>query len=213
MVQDAVDHQPLHLDPKAEVFLLQLGVHGVLVLPLHALVLLAVTKVDGRRLVHVVLPLVVSEHHLAVKLELRERKEKKNKKTRRSEKGFSRRSSETPSFPTHLQLRDPGAVPIRHVGPLGEELPLRAPCQRGGIGGVGREVRRAGHRCGGGSVAPPPCEDLLDLPLHWRTLQGRRNTSVMTVCLKPKDRFLYFQSIGCELNTFEDETRDVRKQT
>lgn len=71
VVEDAVDHQPLHLDPEAEVFLLQLCVHGVLVLPLHALVLLALAEVDGRRLVHVVLPLVVSEHHLAVELELR----------------------------------------------------------------------------------------------------------------------------------------------
>lgn len=168
-----MDHQPLHLDPKAEVFLLQLGVHGVLVLPLHALVLLAVAEVDGRRLVHVVLPLVVPEHHLAVKLELRER--------RRGEvrRDFPCRSSETPGFPTHLQLCDPGAVPVRHVGPLGEELPLRAPCQRGGIGGVGREVWRAGDWCGGRSVAPPPREDLLDLPLHWRTLQDRKNLSVM----------------------------------
>lgn len=74
MVEDAVDHQPLHLDPKAEVFLLQLCVHGVLVLPLDALVLLSIAEVDGWRFVHVVLPLVVPEHHLAVELQLQGRK-------------------------------------------------------------------------------------------------------------------------------------------
>lgn len=65
-----MDHQPLKLDPEAEVFLFQLGVHGVLVLPLNALVLFSVAKVNGRRFVHVVLPLVVPEHHLAMELEL-----------------------------------------------------------------------------------------------------------------------------------------------
>ena len=70
VVEDAVDHQPLQLDSKAEVLLLQLCVHGVLVLPLDALVLLSLAEVDGRRVVHVVLPLVVSEHHLTVELQL-----------------------------------------------------------------------------------------------------------------------------------------------
>lgn len=70
VVKDAVDHQPLHLDAKAQVLLLQLRVHGVLVLPLHALVLLPVAKINGWRLVHVVLPLVVPEHHLTVQLQL-----------------------------------------------------------------------------------------------------------------------------------------------
>lgn len=74
MVEDAVDHQPLQLDAKAEVLLLQLCVHGVLVLPLDALVLLALAEVDGRRVVHIVLPLVVSEHHLTVELQLHGRK-------------------------------------------------------------------------------------------------------------------------------------------
>ncbi len=76
MVEDAVDHQPLKLDSKAEVFLLQLCIHGVLVLPLNALVLLSIAKVDGRRLIHVVLPLVVSEHHLAMELKLEGRERK-----------------------------------------------------------------------------------------------------------------------------------------
>ena len=75
---------------------------------------------------------------------------------------------------THLELCDPGAVPVRHVGPLDEELPLRPPCQRGGIGGVGCKVWRARDRCGGRSIAPPPRQDLLDLPLHGWTLQGHQ---------------------------------------
>jgi len=70
VVQDAVEHQPLHLDSKAEIFLLQLNIHGILALPLVALIFLAIAKVDGWRVVHVVLPLVVPEHHLAVHLQL-----------------------------------------------------------------------------------------------------------------------------------------------
>lgn len=71
-----MDHQPLHLDSEAEVFLFQLCVHGILVLPLHTLVLLSLTKIYGGWLVHVVLPLVVSEHHLTVKLQLQVKGEK-----------------------------------------------------------------------------------------------------------------------------------------
>lgn len=72
-----MNHQPLHLNPKAEVFLLQMFIHGVLALPLDTLVLLSFPKVDGGRLLHVVLPLVVPEHHLAVQLQLHNMHEKK----------------------------------------------------------------------------------------------------------------------------------------
>lgn len=75
MVEDPVNHKPLHLYTKTQVLFLQLSIHGILVLPLHTLVLLSLTKVNERRLVHVILPLVVPKHHLAVQLQLEKQKE------------------------------------------------------------------------------------------------------------------------------------------
>lgn len=71
----------------------------------------------------------------------------------------------------YLKLCDPGTVPVRHVGPLGKELPLRSPCQRGGVRSVGRKIRRSGDRRWRRRISPAPGEDLLDLPLHGRTLE------------------------------------------
>lgn len=70
MVNDAVDHEPLHLDAVAQVLLLELSVHRVLLLPLRPLIILSFSEIDGRRLVHVVLPLVVSDLHLTVQFQL-----------------------------------------------------------------------------------------------------------------------------------------------
>lgn len=71
MVKDAVDHQPLHLYSITAKLLLHVHKEGILVLPLGALVIVALTsKVSRRRLVHVGLPLIVAEHHLAVQLQL-----------------------------------------------------------------------------------------------------------------------------------------------
>lgn len=76
MVEDSVNHKPLHLYTKTQVFFLQLCIHGVLVLPLHALVLLSLTKFNGRWFIHVIFPLVVSKHHLAVQLKLEKENER-----------------------------------------------------------------------------------------------------------------------------------------
>lgn len=71
MVQDTVNHHPLHLDAEAVVFLLHPSVGGVFLLSLFTFVLFSLNaEVYGRGLVHVVLALVVSEHHLTVHLQL-----------------------------------------------------------------------------------------------------------------------------------------------
>lgn len=72
VVEDAMDHQPLHLDTIATDLLLHAGNKRVLVLPFGALIIITLpSEIDGRWLVHVSLPLVVTEHHLAIQLQLR----------------------------------------------------------------------------------------------------------------------------------------------
>lgn len=74
VVEDTMDHQPFHLDPIATDLLLHAGDKRVLVLPFGAFVIVTFSsKINGRRLVHVRLPLVVAEHHLAIQLQLRGR--------------------------------------------------------------------------------------------------------------------------------------------
>lgn len=72
VVEDAVDHQPLHLDTVAADLLLHAGNKRVLVLPFAAFIIITLpSEIDRWWLVHVGLPLVVPEHHLAVQLQLR----------------------------------------------------------------------------------------------------------------------------------------------
>lgn len=72
MVEHAVDHQPLHLDSVTVKLLFHVDKEGVFVLPLCALVVVALpSKICRWRLVHVSLSLVVAEHHLTVELQLR----------------------------------------------------------------------------------------------------------------------------------------------
>lgn len=71
VVEGTVNHHPLHLDTKAIILLLHLGIDGVFVLPLFTLIFIAFTsKVYGWGLVHVILALVISEHHLAMQFQL-----------------------------------------------------------------------------------------------------------------------------------------------
>lgn len=71
VVEDAVEHEPLHLDSVTVKLLLHVHEQRIFVLPLGALVIVTfASKVHRRRLVHVCLPLVVTEHHLAVQLQL-----------------------------------------------------------------------------------------------------------------------------------------------
>lgn len=71
VVEDAVDHQPLHLDSVTVKLLFHVDKERIFVLPLGALVIITfASKVHRGRFVHVSLPLVVTEHHLAVQLQL-----------------------------------------------------------------------------------------------------------------------------------------------
>ena len=72
MVEDAMDHQPLHLDSITVKFLLHVDKERIFILPLGAFVFITLTaKIHRRRFVHVSLSLVVAEHHLAVQFKLR----------------------------------------------------------------------------------------------------------------------------------------------
>lgn len=102
-------------------------------------------------------------------------------------------------FHTYLKFCDPRAVPVWHVGPLGKELPLWPPCQRGGVRGVSRKVWWARDWCGGWGITPSPCKDFLDLPLHRRTLKEKKEkmkcyyyTSQLTPLLLIKNCFCFF---------------------
>lgn len=76
MIQDTVNHHPLHLDAEAVVLVLHLSIGGIFFLPLFALLLLSIdAEVYGWGFVHVVLALVVSEHNLTVHLQLERARE------------------------------------------------------------------------------------------------------------------------------------------
>lgn len=72
VIKDAMDHQPLQLNSKATEFFFHADKEGIFVLSLRALVIVTLaSKVYRGRFVHVSFPLVVTEHHLAVQLQLR----------------------------------------------------------------------------------------------------------------------------------------------
>lgn len=71
VVEDAVNHQPLHFDSITVKLLLHMDKERIFVLPLGAFVIITLaSKIHRRRFVHVSFPLVVTEHHLAVQLQL-----------------------------------------------------------------------------------------------------------------------------------------------
>lgn len=71
----------------------------------------------------------------------------------------------------HLQLGDPGAMPVRLACQLDEELPFRSALHRGRWRGVGRGVRGRGHRDGRWRFSPSPVEDPLDPSFDGRALR------------------------------------------
>lgn len=72
VIEDAVNHHPLHLDAKAVILLLHLGIDGVFVLPFFTLIFITFTsKVYGWGFIHIILALVISEHHLTMQFQLR----------------------------------------------------------------------------------------------------------------------------------------------
>lgn len=159
VVKDAVYHQPLHLDSIAVKLLLHMDKKRILVLPLGALAIITLySKIHRWRFVHVSLPLVVTEHHLAVQLQLRTSGQR-SRISRLSNTGFMYITEKWPTyahmqqntpqpqlhvdaklsdFVSYLQLQHPGAVPVGHIAPFDKELPLPAARQRWGIRSVSR---------------------------------------------------------------------------
>lgn len=78
------------------------------------------------------------------------------------------------SLPSHLQLADPGAVPVGEACPLHKELPLWVALE----GGVGQRVvwlavRPWRHLGWQRRLAPRPVQDLLDFSFEGRALRGK----------------------------------------
>ena len=75
---------------------------------------------------------------------------------------------------SHLQLADPGAVPVRQTRPLHEELPLGAALERGcGQGVVGCPVGVGGQLSRQRRLPPRPVQNLLYFTFQGGTLQER----------------------------------------
>lgn len=173
MVQDAVDHHPLGLDAIAVEALLHLGILGILVLPLLPLaVLIPRAVVEGWRLIHVVLALVVAVHDGVVELQLQQREPRSARGQRRRGPGRGSKNATR----AHLQLLDPGAVPVGQTCPLHEEFTLWDPLQHLGWGERQLRVRggQRGRQRGRGRLLPGPVQDALDFALQWRALGIQR---------------------------------------
>lgn len=152
VVEDTMDHQPFHLDTIAADLLLHAGNKRVLVLPFGAFVIVSLpSEINRRWLVHVSLPLVVAEHHLAIQLQL---------KTSSQEQVYEDTSSPVGGrrwgCAAYLELQHPRAMPVGHIAPFDKELPFPAPSQRRGVGSIRGKVSRPRDRCGGGWVPPSP---------------------------------------------------------
>lgn len=91
---------------------------------------------------------------------------------RQSEPYISQPGTGPSSLLPHLQLADPGAVPVGKARPLDKELPLWVALE----GGVGQRVvclavRPWRHLCWQRRLAPRPVQDLLDLALEGGALR------------------------------------------
>lgn len=153
VVEDAMDHQPFHLDTIATDLLLHAGNKRVLVLPFGAFVIVTLpSKINRWWLVHVSLPLVVAEHHLAIQLQLR---------TSSQEQVYEDTVSSVGrcwwECAVYLELQNPRAMPVGHIAPFDKELPFPAPSQWWGVRSIRGKVSRPRDRCGGGRVPPSPC--------------------------------------------------------
>lgn len=166
VVKDAVDHQPLYLNPKATKVLLHVNKQRIFVFPLGALVIITFApEVNRWRFIHVGLPLVVTKHHLAVQLQLEGSNESvelfMSDNAYLKENGSNGEMICRQIFYTYedqyLQLQHPGAVPVGHIAPFDKELPLPTANQRRGVGSVSRQVSRPGDGRGGRRFPPPPC--------------------------------------------------------
>lgn len=148
MVDDPVDGHPLGLDAKAIVLLLHLGVVRVLHLALVTLpVILPRAIVQGRGLIHVVLPLVVPVHDQVEDLQLtghtggEERRSRHPKRTRGVREEVGRGRHRRGSRDRH-GLRDTGRYSqSRRMGNMPED-PARV---RAWEGRDRRKEREEGH--------------------------------------------------------------------
>lgn len=89
-------------------------------------------------------------------------------------------------FQTHLQLSDPGAVPVGLSGQLYKELPLCPAFHWWWWQGVGWSVGSGWNRNGRWRLTPSPVEDLLDTSLDWRTLEQKCIFKITSVYLSEK---------------------------
>lgn len=89
----------------------------------------------------------------------------------------SRRAHLRPDLllPSHLQLADPGAVPVGEARPLHKELPFWVALE-GGIGQriVWLAIRTWGHFSWQRGLAPRPVQYLLDLAFEGRALEAKK---------------------------------------
>lgn len=93
-------------------------------------------------------------------------------------------------LPSHLQLADPGAVPVGEARPLHKELPLRVALE-GGIGQriVWLAIRAWGHFSWQRGLAPRPVQYLLDLAFEGRALEAKKEVAeVVNVHLSLKEQ-------------------------
>lgn len=80
---------------------------------------------------------------------------------------------------SHLQLCDPGAVPVGLPRQLDKELPLSSAFHGWWRGGVRRGIRSRGNRDGRRRFTPSPVEDLLHASFDWRTLEEGKRQSIL----------------------------------
>lgn len=92
----------------------------------------------------------------------------------------------------HLELRDPGAVPVGLRHQLHEELPLGSALhgwwRRGVRGGVGSRGNRDGIR----RLTPSPVEDPLDTAFDRRALQDHEYKFLLFEVSSQKAGFSFF---------------------
>lgn len=105
----------------------------------------------------------------------------------------SRRAHLRPDLllPSHLQLADPGAMPVGEARPLHKELPLWVALE----GGVGQwivwfAIGARGHFSWQRGLAPRPVQYLLDLAFEGRALEAKKEGGeVVNVHLLSKEQY------------------------
>lgn len=175
VVENSVDHHPLRLYPIAIESFLHLCKLRVFVLSFPAL-LFVPTKVPRRRLIHIILPLIVSEHHLTVQLQLPAENKTNHQGAAHAPPSIKLAPCPLPAShlcQVYLQFRHPGAVPVRHALPFHKELPLWPPLQGLGRGSVGVSIWRPRHWGRRWWLTPLPDQDLLNFALKSWTLRKK----------------------------------------